>query len=315
MIVDVPAPETDLASCFALHRRSLWSLAYRMLGTASEAEDAVQDAWLTALERPPKDRSRPWRPWLVRVLMNDCRDRLRRRRRRAYPGPWLPSPLDTSDPDTWALAPLFPARDDAPDARFDRLESVTLAFLVALEALTPQQRAVLLLRDVCDCSVQETAELLELGVSNVKVTHHRARRALRSYEEARVRPDDALRAETLSLLARFAAALGTGDLEAVRAVVAEDVEVRADGGGERRAAARVFGGRDVVAKLYLGLSARTGTPQVEVVERNGLPALRLFMPDAPPPWPTESVMAVLPNARGDLWRLWSVTTPTKLGAG
>src|SRR5262249_9608157 len=145
-----------------------------------DADDLVQETMLRAIEKPPPD-SNEMRPWLVRVAMNLARDHLRRRKRRAYVGPWLPSPVDDD-------ALEIPVEAAGAEGRYDLLESASLAFLLALEALSPKQRAVLLLIDVFDYSVRETAEALGLSESNVKTTHHRARRALEGYDGARVRP-------------------------------------------------------------------------------------------------------------------------------
>ena len=150
---------STLESAFDEQRPFLWSLAYRLTGCAADADDVVQEVFVRALERPPADTARPWRPWLVRVLMNLGRDLLRQRRRRGYVGPWLPSPVATGDGDE---PPSFdpPDLQPGPGARYDLLESASLAFLLALETLTPAQRAVLLLRDVLDYSVRETADAL-----------------------------------------------------------------------------------------------------------------------------------------------------------
>ena len=136
---------------------------------------------MRALTRPPADRDRAWRPWLVRVAVNLGRDLLRRRRRRGgYEGQWLPSPLETEPPSH------EPADETGnPAARYDMLESVSLAFLLALEALTPMQRAALLLRDVFDYSARETARALGISEANARTTHLRARRALAAYEATR----------------------------------------------------------------------------------------------------------------------------------
>src|SRR5262249_19218687 len=85
------------ADLFRNHGRFLWGLCYRMTGSAADADDLVQETFVRAIERPPRVLDRPWRPWLVRVAMNLARDQLRRRRRRKYPGTWLPAPIDTSE--------------------------------------------------------------------------------------------------------------------------------------------------------------------------------------------------------------------------
>ena len=87
----------DLAQAFESENRKIWALCYRMTGSAADADDLVQATFERALERPPRDTTRPWRPWLMRVAVNLARDGLRRRRRRVYKGPWLPEPFDTDD--------------------------------------------------------------------------------------------------------------------------------------------------------------------------------------------------------------------------
>ena len=136
------------AKLYEQERRFLWGLCYRMTGSAADAEDIVQEVFVKALEKPALDTERPLRPWLVRVAMNLSRDNLRKRVQSGYTGPWLPSPLPTDDwPENHEAAV---EANDSPMARYDLLESVSLAFMLALEALTPTQRAVLLLRDVFD---------------------------------------------------------------------------------------------------------------------------------------------------------------------
>lgn len=304
------SPSLDAA--FAEHRRALWALAYRMLGTASDAEDAVQDAFLRAIERPPADEGRPWRPWLVTVLMNRCRDRLRTRRRRGYPGPWLPSPLETARPEDLATDSLFASAGPSPEARVALLEGVSIAFLVALEVLTPQQRAVLVLRDVCDCSGAETAALLGMSVGNVKVTLHRARKALAQADPERPRPSEAQSHAAMEVIGRFAAALQEGTREALQAVIADDAVLLSDGGGVVHAANKPVLGAARIAALYHGLGRAAGEATWQVAMVNGLPAVVVDLVDPPKGWGPRSVLTLVPDDEGRVARVYSIVAPAKV---
>jgi len=149
----------------------LWGLCYRMTGVAADADELVQETFARAIERPPPAVDEDWHRWLVRVATNLSVDRLRARRRRAYSGSWLPSPVETPD----VLESVTDERAGV-EANYQRLESVSYAFLLALEALAPKARAVLILCDVFDYPAGEVAALLDTSESNVRVLHHRARR-------------------------------------------------------------------------------------------------------------------------------------------
>src|SRR6476646_10200054 len=152
---------TISAQTYDNDKRFLWGRGYRMTGSAADADDIVQDTFVKALEKPPIDLDAPLRPWLVKVALNLSRDQLRRRRRREYFGPWLPSPVVTEGDGPLRMdEPTAP--ELSPVARYDLMESVTIAFLLALEALTPTQRAVLLLREVFEYSTSEAAKTLEM---------------------------------------------------------------------------------------------------------------------------------------------------------
>jgi RNA polymerase sigma-70 factor (ECF subfamily) len=271
-----PAVRGALATAFADHERFLWGLCYRMTGSAADADDLVQETFAHALARPPADTEAPWRPWLVRVAMNLGRDLLRRRRRRAYVGPWLPSPIETGDD---ASPPAV--EPTTTEGRYDLIESVSFAFLLALEALTPRQRAVLLLRDVFDYSVQETADALEMSASGVKTTHHRARRALRDYDRERSAPTRAVQERTREALARFLSGVTSRDRVAVEALLSEDVRVLSDGAGEHHAARKPVVGRSKVALFCVRIGERGGSAAAfDTRLVNGLPALVVNLGDA-----------------------------------
>lgn len=298
------------ARLFEEHRPFLGSLAYRMTGSVADAEDIVQDTFVRALERPPADQDRPWRPWLVRVAINLARDQLRRRRRRGYPGVWLPAPLETGE----AAAPDPPAAAaETPAARYDVMESVTLAFLLALEALTPAQRAVLLLRDVFDYSVKETAAALALTQANVKTTHLRARRAMRSYDRDRRPPTRTRQEETRVALERFLQGLAAGDVAAVESLLSAGVRTMGDGGGVHAAAPVPIVGRDKVMRLYLTTAQKLGAvSRFGVRMVNGLPALVMETTDAPAGWAPRVVLQVVLDEAGKIREIHSVTAPGKL---
>src|SRR6185436_13556133 len=170
------------AQALEIDRRLLWGLCYRMTGNAADADDLVQETFVRAIEKPPPRTDEPLRPWLVRVAMNLSRDLLRRRKREGYTGPWLPSPVPTDDEESPASYEPATGGEDSPVARYDLKESISFAFLLALEALTPSQRAVLLLRDVFDYSTSETAEALGITEANTKVVLLRARRNMKEYD-------------------------------------------------------------------------------------------------------------------------------------
>ncbi|WP_437831037.1 sigma-70 family RNA polymerase sigma factor [Sorangium sp. So ce1153] len=267
-----PAPPPGfVAASYREHERFLWALSYRLTGSAADADDIVQETFVRALEHPPARTDEPVRPWLARVALNLGRDALRRRKRRPYDGPWLPSPVETEpEPPSFEI----PGKEGT-EGRYDLLESASFAFLIALEALTPQQRAVLLLRDVFDYSVQEAAAALGISEASVKTTHHRARRALEPYDRDRCRPSPELVERSGAALVRFLQALAAQDVPAIEALLSEDVRVVNDANGEYKAARRIVVGKNRVARLFVGLLRLEAGSELRHEFRilNGLPAL------------------------------------------
>jgi RNA polymerase sigma-70 factor (ECF subfamily) len=264
-------------AAFREQRSHLWGILYRLTGCAADADELVQETFVRALEHPPSDFSRNLKPWLVRVATNLGRDCLRRRRRIGYVGPWLPSPIPTQEEPVSHEVVADQAM--STEGRYDLIESVSFAFLLALEALSPQQRAVLLLRDVFDYSVRQTAEALGLTDANVKTTHHRARRAMRAYDVDRRRPRAELTARTKLALERFVEALTGDDIGGLEALLAEDAREMSDGGGEYVAARRPILGRERIARYFFGIRPpRDRVVAVEMRELNGLPALDIRLP-------------------------------------
>jgi RNA polymerase sigma-70 factor, ECF subfamily len=295
------------------HRRFLWSLCYRMTGSAADAEDVVQDTFVRAIERPPGRTDEPLRPWLVKVALNLARDLLRRRRRREYVGPWLPSPIETGPGSDEAVDP--PSYEPASlDGRYDLLESVSFAFLIALETLTPAARAVLLLRDVFDYSVKETADALDLSEANVKTTHHRARRAMALYEADRQIPTAARQQSAQTALMRFLHALEQHDVGAIEALLAEDVRTTSDGGGQFKAALRTIVGREKVMRFYLAVAGNAADGAVRIAALNGIPSVVVDIPSPPAGIAPRFTLTAELNRDGKIAHLYVVSATQKLSA-
>jgi RNA polymerase sigma-70 factor (TIGR02957 family) len=225
-------------------RPSAFAIAYRMLGSVSEAEDAVQEGFLRLHRaRESGEQIESPRAFLSTVVSRLALDHLRsaKARRETYVGEWLPEPLVAS------------AEDD-PARKTEMADSLSLAFLVLLESLSPEQRAAFLLREVFDEPYDRIAEIVGTSEQNARQLAARARRHV---EERRPR-FEASREQREELAARFFAAAEEGDLEGLEELLAHDVVLRADGGGKAPALARAVHGRARVARtLIAGLRALT----------------------------------------------------------
>ena len=201
------------------------------------------------------------------------------------------------------------------ESRYDLMESVSLAFLQALEVLTPTQRAVLLLCDVFDYSAAEVAIALEVSEGNARIIHHRARRAMAAYEARRTPATVGSRRRTSQALERFLDLLGKADVRGIERMLAADIRAVTDGGGEFTASSYPIVGPHDVAQFFVRLAAsRTAGVRVRVMDLNGLPAA-LFEFDAPMGRrPPRLVLALNLNAEGFISGLWVIANPRKLTA-
>jgi RNA polymerase sigma-70 factor, ECF subfamily len=308
-------PSDAVATAFREHKRLLWMLCYRMTGSAADAEDLVQETFARAIASPPSDLDAPLRPWLVRVAMNLARDQLRRRRRAPYQGQWLPAPIEDGDREPEADLPAAHEPTETA-ARYDLMESVTMAFLIALEALSPPQRAVLILRDVFDYSVAETAEALALSEANVKTTHHRARRGMETYDRKRCRPSPDLTARTRAVLLRFLHAMQSQDVAAVEDLLAADVVALSDGGGDFQAVRRPLIGAHRVAVAYVRLGAQRSAAALrhDIRQLNGLPALVVEDTGPPSRWAPRWMLQIEIDEDDRIRAIHAVLAPAKLSA-
>src|SRR5829696_1501252 len=246
-------------------RPSAFAIAYRMLGSVSEAEDVVQEGFLRLHRaRAGGERIQSPRAFLSTVVSRLSLDQLRsaRVRRESYVGEWLPEPLVAS-------------ADDDPARKAEMADSLSLAFLVLLERLSPEQRAAFLLREVFDEPYDRTAEIVGTSEQNARQLATRARRHV---EERRPR-FEASRERREELATRFFAAAQEGNLAALEELLAEDVELHGDGGGKVPALARPLHGRARVARTLLAWmrqGARIAGASVRTAEVNGQPGALLL---------------------------------------
>ncbi len=245
---------------FEEYRALLFSIAYRMLGSAMEAEDAVQESYLRYMATDVDVIQSP-KAFLSTIITRICLDQLKsaRVRREEYIGPWLPEPLLTAD---------------SPDELLAKHESIAFAFLVLLETLSPVERAVFLLREVFEYDYGEIAHIVEKSETNCRQLYSRARRYI---QERRPR-FDATPDQQQRLLASFIAALSEGSVENVTNLLAEDVQLWSDGGGKASAATRPLFGREIVTRFLVGIG-RNPPPNTTIAtaEINGAPALLIYL--------------------------------------
>jgi RNA polymerase sigma-70 factor (TIGR02957 family) len=241
---------------FVAHRNLLFTVAYEMLGSAADAEDVLQEAWLRWVNVDLAG-VRDQRAYLVRITTRQSLNRLRtmKRRKETYVGPWLPEPLLT-----------------APDLteNIELAESLSMALMLVLETLSPTERAVFVLREAFDLSYDEIAAAVDKSPAAVRQIAHRARQ----HVSAR-RPRELVSpAETRVALASFQRALETGDLQSLFDVLAPEVVLVADGGGVKQAALRPIIGADKVVRFMVGGLGKNELPvTVAAAVVNGSPAL------------------------------------------
>jgi RNA polymerase sigma-70 factor (TIGR02957 family) len=277
-------------------RPRAFAIAYRMLGSVSEAEDVVQEGFLR-LHRAEQEGERieSQRAYLSTVVTRLAIDQLRsaRARRETYVGEWLPEPVVTD-------------LHEDPARHAEVADSLSLALLVLLESLSPEQRAAFLLREVFDYPYEQIAEIVGKSEAN---TRQLATRARRHVDEGKVR-FDASTEQREQLADRFFAAAEQGDMEALEQLLAEDVELHGDGGGKVPALARALFGRERVARVmrnWMRAAPRFGAFAWRRVDVNGQPGVMLLDAD-------DRLFAVmaLDIVDGQVQSIRSVVNPEKL---
>lgn len=278
----------DAVAEFQRYRPLLLGLAYRLLGSAWDAEDVVQEAYLRWMRVDPA-QIREARSFLITVTSRLALDQLRsaRVRREAYPGPWLPEPVDANE-----LGPM-----DSAELR----DSVSFATLHLMERLSPPERAIFVLREAFGLGYDEIAEIIGGSAAACRQAHHRATQRLAD-DRQRFQPS---RQEHARLLAGFLDAARTGDLATLTSMLSEDVVVYSDGGGRVRAARRPIFGRDKVAAFAIGLLTRYELDEIRMAEVNGAPAAWIAVAGQPN-------LVALAVRDGKITAVYGVLNPDKL---
>ncbi|MCV7172084.1 RNA polymerase sigma-70 factor [Mycobacterium manitobense] len=282
---------TDHAERFSLLRPLLFTIAYQLLGSATEADDVLQDSYLRWAD-VDLATVRDTKAYLAQLVTRQALKALRSgaRRREDYVGPWLPEPL------------LLDDRDASTDVVL--AESVSMAMLVLLETLTPDERAVFVLRDVFDFEYGEIAEAVGKSEVAVRQVAHRAREHVRARRKRfdRVDPE-----QTTRITEQFLAAATTGDVDELMRLLAPDATWTADGGGRVGAARRPITGADRLVPLIVGPFRRgLATLRTEVITANGAPAVAVYSDDR-----LEAVLAV-EIVDGRITNLYAIANPDKL---
>jgi RNA polymerase sigma-70 factor, ECF subfamily len=286
------ATDSVLLATFDQYRSLLFSIAYRMLGSVSDAEDMLQETFLRWQQSREEDVRSP-RAFLVTIVSRLCLNQLQSARvqREEYVGQWLPEPIVTD-----------PASDPFGIIKVD--ESLSMAFLVLLERLTPIERAVFLLREVFEYEYAEVASILGQSETNCRQILHRARQHVTS-----MRPRfEASRRQQTDLFERFLGAVRTGEMEGLVALLSEDVVLHSDGGGKAIAVPNVVRGAGNVARGVLG-GLKKLVP-ANLIRRpavvNGEPGLVNYLQGKP-----HSVITIQ-TVEGRIRTIYVVTNPEKL---
>lgn len=272
---------------FVTHRSLLFTVAYEILGSAEDAEDVVQDTWLRWAD---VDRAavRDPRAYLVRIVTRQALNRLRTlsRQREEYVGEWLPEPLLTSP-------------DVAEDVEL--AESVSIAMLTVLETLGPAERVVFVLREVFDMPYDEIAKAVDKTPAAVRQVAHRARGHVAA-RRPRIQVD---RAQQQAAVEKFMAAISTGDVQRLVEVLAPDVVLITDGGGQVAAARKPISGVAKVATFLSRTAARVPDLVATTAWLNGMPGARIDTGGA-----TTAVSLVVEDGR--ITRIYAISNPHKL---
>jgi RNA polymerase sigma-70 factor, ECF subfamily len=229
---------------FLAHRPLLFSLAYRMLGSVQDAEDIVQEAYVTISETSTEHVHNP-KAYLCKIVTNRCIDLIKsaRKQRETYVGPWLPEPLIMDSADV----------NDDPAQKYVMKESISTAYLLLLEQLSETERAVFLLREVLQFDYEAIADVVGKSSSNCRQIFHRAKKAIGNHsQKTYMEPTKAT-----ELTEQFVSAIVSGNVSKLLSLLAVDAILLSDGGGKVKAAIFPIMGAERISRFYMGILPKT----------------------------------------------------------
>ncbi|WP_231506333.1 RNA polymerase sigma-70 factor [Paenibacillus sp. UNC451MF] len=288
---------TELELAYTEHRQLLLSIAYRMLGSYTDAEDIVQDTFV-ALQRVHSEDIRSMKAYLVKAVTHRCLNHLKsaRKQREIYTGPWLPEPeIEMYDANL------------SPEEQVVREESVSYAFLVMLQQLSPMERAIFLLREVLDYDYSQIAEILDKSETNCRKIFSRAKQKMNQDEHSAVTLDQP---SSGPFVQAFMKGVRTGNFEGFIQMLTEQATLISDGGGKVRAAVLPIFGKDRVQAFLVGIQGK-GSFSGELLEVriNGDRGLLLIQEGSP----RFAICFGTASRAGFLEEIYLIANPDKLG--
>jgi RNA polymerase sigma-70 factor (ECF subfamily) len=276
----------------APHRGRLLGLAYRMLGSRSDAEDVVQDAYLRLATAQDV---RNVEALLVTIVTRLCLDRLKsaKAQREVYVGPWLPEPV-------------FDAGGLSPDTATELADDLSFALMLTLDRLSPLERAAFLLHDVFDRPFSDVAQILERSEAACRQLATRARRAVRESRPTPPAPPD----RHATLLRAFCEAASSGDISALAALLRDDAIAISDGGGRKTAALNPIRGADKIIRFLLGIAGKNAGHEIRAVPKtiNGSAGAVVFMDGEI----DHTLSVAIDGSQGKIAAIYVVRNPDKL---
>jgi RNA polymerase sigma-70 factor, ECF subfamily len=275
------------------YRPLLFAIAYQMTGSASEAEDLVQETYLRYQQAQSKVEIQSIKAFLTTIIVHLAIDYLKssRHQRERYAGVWLPEPVLTNDAES------------LPGELVERREAVSMAFLILLQTLTPPERAVFLLREIFDFPYETIASIIGKSVATCRQIFHRAQQHL----AAQRRPSGVGNEAHQALVTHFLAAIQQGDFDELLHDLAEDVTLYGDGGGKATVVPQPLHGAGVVARFFSIIARKAPSEtRVALAEANSMPALLIWEHD------TLTTVFLFANSDGRLAEIYAQRNPDKL---